>query len=107
MKAIRNIFIFLMTVWCAFGCSSMARDRELFIDERKFDVGRVVDRVPVPEPYDISNYDDEHNKYYYEYKKTNCRWYYKVSNSTKKIVSWGYVSNPENCYLEYNWFGPW
>ena len=79
----------------------------MFRDERDYDIGRVFSGIPIPEPTKITPIDKEKAEYLIEFKDTGCQWIYVVNMTTKIVESWRYVSDPQKCYLEINWFGPW
>ncbi len=87
--------ILLLLVLAGGGCTS----HKMFVGERNFDIGRVITDVPVPDPIEIEPIDDQTSRYIIEFKDTGCRWSYTVENSTKKILSWQYISNPDLCYM--------
>ena len=98
-----NVFTFLVVS----GCMSMSQKQQMFIDERNHDVGRLISHIPVPEPTKITPINNGKNEYLIEFTKTGCQWIFVVDESTKKVENWRYASDPQNCYLEINWFGSW
>lgn len=87
------------------GCVSIEKGRRLFVEERNYDIGRVVYDVPLPEPNDIIKVDEEKSKYLYKIKNSGCQWVNIVDNENKQIISWEFISDPDLCFLELK--GPW
>lgn len=83
--------------------SSKAK-RQMFVGERNFDIGRIVTSLPIPEPYEIMALGNGKSEYIYEFKNTGCKWAYIVNDSTSKVESWHYVSDPDLCFLTIDWF---
>ena len=46
-------------------------------------------------------------KYIYRIEESGCEWFFVVRRNTDVVKSWGYLSDPDKCYLETDWFGPW
>jgi len=98
-----KVKIFLTAIF-TFGllnsCISHERAKQLFVYERNYDIGRVVTVVPLPKPTKILPIDKESSLYIYEFKNTGCQWSYVVDDSTKIILSWKFISDPDLCYLK-------
>lgn len=104
MKTVLITFIILFLT-SIIGCVSIEKRRLIFIDERNFDIGRVVFDVPLPEPIDIIKIDEAKSKYLYKFEDSGCQWIYIVDNKSKRIISWEFISDPDFCYIEFK--GPW
>lgn len=97
MKSITSIGISL-AIFMAASCMSQTEKRNMFINRRNSDIGKVLYSVPVPDPISITEINSKQSKYVYHNKRTGCQWLYIVDNETHKIVSWDYVSDPNLCY---------
>lgn len=80
------------------GCATNAR----FVEYRNYDVGHSVDLSWVPKPSKISSYNQDQDKYLFEWNN-GCKFVYYVDKKTKNVESWEYVSPPDKCSLGYNW----
>jgi hypothetical protein len=103
----RLLPVLLLLVMVNVSCVSHERAKLMFIQERDFDKGRTVREVPLPEPVKMESINEHSTLYIYEFKDTGCRWSYTVDNETKRILSWQFISDPDLCYMEVNYFGPW
>ena len=104
-SAIASLIIFALA--SVSGCMSLTKKQQMFKDHREYDIGRSICDIPVPEPTEISPTHNGKSEYLFEFKNTGCQWIYVVDDSTHKVESWRYVSDPQKCFLEINWRGPW
>ena len=101
MKKTVLLIITIALLTSILGCLSIERGRLLFVEERNYDIGRVIYNVPLPEPNEIIKIDERKSKYLYKVKSTGCLWFNIIDNKTKKIISWEFISDPDLCYLEF------
>lgn len=98
MKSKFLILLILATLFV--NCISHERAKQMFVENRDFDVGRIVSVVPLPPPNRIEPIDKRTSLYIYEFKDTGCSWSYTVNNETKRILSWKFISDPDLCYMK-------
>jgi hypothetical protein len=36
-----------------------------------------------------------------------CRWTYVVDRDTRRVTAWRYASGQGDCYIRFDWLGPW
>ena len=87
------------------GCSILGSGKNLFEDERNYDIGRSVDLSYAMPAEHISSYNENQDKYLF--KQGGCQWVYYVNKNTKVVESWEYVSSPDKCSMGLDWFGIW
>jgi len=98
-------FLILVSVLC--GCTMNAK-KNIFINERNYDVGRKKDIAIHPlSILEIIPVGVKQDKYILYNDDTGCKWAYYVNKETEIIESWEYVSSPDKCYTGLGWFEPW
>ena len=98
--------LLLLTMLCV-SCVSHERAKLLFVRERDFDKGRLIDVVRVPPPARVEPINERTSRYIYEFKDGGCRWFYVVDNKTHTVISWQYMSDPNLCFMELKYGGAW
>jgi len=89
----------VLVLTCNLSCVSHERAKQMFVDARDYDVGRIVTQIPLPPPIKIVPLNKDASVYIYEFKNTGCQWSYVVDNTSKRVVSWQFISDPDLCYL--------
>lgn len=90
------------------GCTKFYH-RKTFAYNRNFETGKEININYYHNPIEIIPYDSERDKYIFEIenKDGKCKWESIVKRKTKIVESWKYISPPEDCWEEINWWGPW
>lgn len=43
----------------------------------------------------------------YIYRDENCEWAFEIDRQSRTVRSWRYISHPDHCYINTDWFGAW
>ena len=82
--------------------------REEFIRKRTAQVGKVVDVSSVhPAALRTEPFDSETTRYIIGVEGGACLYEYRVSNSSRIVQSWHYISPPEKCTANRYYCGAW
>lgn len=86
------------------GCAPTYGDRESFRSMMDHEIGRNDGNYSDPES--VSVHGDIIRMVFHK-SEGNCFYYIEFDKASRKALRWGYLSAPDNCYLETSYRGPW
>lgn len=85
---------------------SFEKGQSQFIADMDKQVGQSLDIGVRGELLSVRDLDKPVAEYVYGVDG-GCKWAYDVDRDTNRILSWRFVSRPEQCRYETHWLGPW
>ena len=86
------------------GCAPTSGDRKAFRTMMDNSVGEK--DVTYSAPESVSESKGIIRKVIHN-RESNCSFYVEIDKASGKTLGWGFLSDPNNCYLETNFSGPW
>lgn len=93
------------------GCNSIDGARQHFKQTRDYDVGRLIQNIPLASPIEVvqsdSGYREHHYAFYNAKTKSDCSWVYFIDDISEKVKSWKYTSDAKACFKSVRLGTPW
>ena len=87
-------------------CASVGQRRAYFYETQNEYIGRPIGDYWLAEPVGV-DYEESEVIYKYANSETGCMWALITDKKSKVIKSWRYISDPDHCFEQINWRGPW
>ena len=106
MKFQIRIFLVFNMLFLLVACASVEQRRAYFSETQDGYIGRSIEDYLIAKPVSI-DYEGNEVIYNYANNEIGCKWALIIDEKFKVIKQWKYISDPDRCYEQINWRGPW